>query len=423
MAPLEPWEKVLVDLEAFGEDKHSSLSCTDCHGGDDALDKEAAHTDMVSDPSAGGGQCVMCHSEVTDTFETSLHATQAGYWTAIDARSTPEDHPPLEEMFGNHCAGCHTTCGDCHVSQPNSVGGGLIEGHVFNQKPSMTRNCTACHGSRVGSEYLGKHEDIKADVHFRQGRMNCVDCHTGTELHGAYTTPEGELPLHRYDGAQLPNCRDCHETVGATDDVIQMHQMHSENLSCQTCHSVSYTSCDGCHVAVSEDTGNPFFRTEGTYLSFLIGQNPLQNDERPYDFVPVRHIPVAPTSYEFYGDDLLSNFDALPTWAYATPHNIQLNTPQNESCEACHGNPEFFLTEDKVAASEINANQNVIVLSPPPALGDITTSASLALPATHSNFSDDCLACHLSGVENVPQPPADHAGYTNEDCGKCHKQP
>ena len=423
MAPLEPWEKVLVDLVAFGEDKHSNMSCTGCHGGADTLDKEAAHADMVSDPSAGGEQCTACHSDVTATFETSLHATQEGYWTAIDARSTPEDHPELEEMFGNHCASCHTTCGDCHVSQPNSVGGGLIEGHVFNQTPSMTRNCTACHGSRVGSEYLGKHEDIKADVHFRQGRMNCVDCHTGTEMHGAYTTPDGELPAHRYDGTQMPNCRDCHPTVIAGEDGVQMHQMHSENLSCQTCHSVSYTSCDGCHVALSEETGNPFFRTEGTYLNFLIGRNPLQNDERPYDFVPVRHIPVAPTSYEFYGEDLLSNFDALPTWAHATPHNIQLNTPQNETCEACHGSPEFFLTEDKVAPEEIAANQDVIVASPPSAVGDMASAASLTLPKTHNSFSDDCLTCHLSGVENVPVPPADHADYTNDDCGRCHKLP
>ena len=420
---MEPWEKVLVDLEAYGEDKHSSMSCTDCHAGEDNIDKETAHTELVSDPSAGGGQCSECHSDVTEPFESSLHATQEGYWTAINARSTLEDHPALEEMFGNHCASCHTTCGDCHVSQPNSVGGGLIEGHVFNETPSMSRNCTACHGSRVGSEYLGKHEDIKADVHFRQGRMNCVDCHTGTEMHGDYTTPEGELPEQRYDGAQLPNCRDCHLAVGAEVDGVQMHQMHSENLSCQTCHSVSYTSCDGCHVAVSEDSGNPFFRTEGTYLTFLIGRNPLQNDERPYEFVPVRHIPVSPASYEYYGEDLLSNFDGLPTWAYATPHNIQLNTPQNASCEACHGSPDFFLTEDKVNPGEITANQNVIVVSPPPALGNLASMAVITLPDTHTNFSDDCLSCHLSGVESVPQPPADHAGYTNEDCGKCHKLP
>jgi thiosulfate/3-mercaptopyruvate sulfurtransferase len=207
------------------------------------------------------------------------------------------------------------------------------------------------------------------------------------------------------------------------DEGIQMHQMHGDNLSCQVCHSVSYTSCDGCHVAVSEDTGNPFFRTEGSNLTFLIGRNPLQSEERPYDYVPLRHIPVATTSYDYYGDDLLSNFDALPTWAYATPHNIQRNTPQNETCETCHGTTEFFLTADKVLAEELTANQGVIVQAPPPALGEMSISAQRTLPETHRKFSEDCLACHLSGVENVPLPPSDHAGYTNENCGKCHNLP
>jgi hypothetical protein len=57
-----------------------------------------------------------------------------------------------------------------------SVGGGFIQRASFEKTPPMTRTCTACHGSRVGNEYLGKNEDIPGDVHFRQGRMNCVAC-------------------------------------------------------------------------------------------------------------------------------------------------------------------------------------------------------------------------------------------------------
>ena len=240
----------------------------------------------------------------------------------------------------------------------------------------MTRNCTACHGSRVGAEYLGKHEDMPGDVHFRQGRMNCVDCHTGMDMHDStnactecHTTPEeAELlnNMDRYSGAQIPSCESCHEEIGASGDANPQHLLHQEKLSCQVCHSISYTSCDGCHVAVSEDTGNPFFSTEGAYLNFLIGQNPDPNYHRPYEYVPVRHIPVDTESYAFYGEDMLSNFDAKPTWAYATPHNIQRNTPQNESCKACHGNAEIFLTADKVSPEELQANQGVIINEVPP---------------------------------------------------------
>jgi hypothetical protein len=75
----------------------------------------------------------------------------------------------------------------------------------------------------------------------------------------------------------------------------------------------------------------------------------------------VRHVPVARDSFAYYGADLLPNFDALPTWKYATPHNIQRITPQNEACGGCHGNAELFLTTDDVALDERKANENVIV--------------------------------------------------------------
>ena len=427
MAPLEPWEKVLVDDETYMETIHGTISCTTCHAGENDSDKAVAHTGMISRPSEEPGTaCGSCHAEVSEVYPESLHASQAGYWTTIDARNVPEDHAALETMFGNHCASCHTSCGDCHVSQPASVGGGLIDGHNFNATPSLTRNCTACHGSRVGNEYMGKHEDIKADVHFRQGRMKCTDCHTAAEMHGDYANIEGfttDDPMHRYEGGQEPMCTQCHETIGAADDAIQMHQMHGDKLSCQVCHSESYSSCDGCHVQTSEETGNAYFSTEGTYLTFFIGKNPLKSDERPYEYVTVRHIPVAPTSYSFYTGAEMANFDALPTWAYATPHNIQRETPQNVSCEACHGNAEIFLTADKVAESELTANQGVIVEQVPLPI-DQLMAAIKPQPADHANYTSAmCLTCHTSGAEDTPQIPAGHEGYDPESCSTCHAAP
>src|SRR5690606_33419685 len=67
-------------------------------------------------------------------------------------------------------------------------------------------------------------------------------------------------------------------------------------------------------------------------------------------------------SFSAYGEDLLPNFLNRPTWTYGTPHNIQRNTPQTESCTSCHGNEDVFLTADKVVEAERDgANLNVIV--------------------------------------------------------------
>lgn len=388
MAPLEPWEKVLVDGELFPAEVHGQVACADCHAGQNTPDKFEAHVGLIENPSENPVEsCGECHPDVVATHDNNLHSSLAGYWTVLDARTLPEDHETIEGMFSNHCSTCHATCGECHVSQPNLVGGGLIEGHLFNETPSMTRNCTACHGSRVGNEYLGKHEDLRPDVHFSQGRMSCVDCHSGHEMHGApedcadcHTGPEAQQVApadHRYDGVQTPRCETCHVTVAIGQDDIEMHQEHAGDLSCQVCHSVSYTSCDGCHVQISETTGNPFYATDGSYFTFMIGKNPLESYDRPYEYVTLRHVPVAGDSFAYYGEDLLANFNALPTWTYTTPHNIQRNTPQTESCDACHGNADLFLTVDKVYPEEVEANLPVIVDSIPVPILEITSTTTI----------------------------------------------
>ena len=366
MPPLEAWEKVLVDYEAYSETQHALLSCIDCHEGVDDPEKEIAHEGLRHDPSLEVDiACARCHPEESALQENNLHFSLRGYDTSLNARSTEDAHPALEEMSSYHCDNCHASCGQCHVSQPKSVGGGLLEGHVYKKTPPMTRTCTACHGSRVGNEYLGKNEGYLADVHFRQARFVCADCHDNDEMHGMYN----QEAAHRYDGEERPTCENCHEEVASGASGGPQHTIHANKISCQVCHSVTYKSCDGCHTK-RNDEDVPYFETEGSYMTFFIGKNTLQNAERPYEYVPVRHVPITPTSFEFYGENLLSNFDAAPTWRYTTPHNIQLETPQNSSCAACHGNADIFLTADKVAPEELEANRDVIVDVVPPLIGE-----------------------------------------------------
>lgn len=369
---LEPWEKVLVDAEGFIPTVHGQFPCTSCHGGVQSEDKETAHSGLIQNPSQGPEVvCGQCHPDVAGVFQHSLHSTVQGFWTKLTARSRPQNHPALEEAFNDNCQSCHNTCGDCHVSQPRSVGGGLLEGHLFQRNPPMDTSCNSCHGSLVGAEFFGGHDDLPADVHVRQGEMDCMDCHSSNELHGepadcdtCHPGPEGSSvppPNHRYDDVQNPRCEACHTVVATGQDEVIMHQVHGGNLSCQVCHSVAYTNCEGCHVGEGSD-----YELDASYTAFLIGRNPIQTYERPYRFVPVRHVPVAADTFDAYGPNLLPNFDARETWTYSTPHNIQLSTPQTDSCNACHGNPDLFLTADKVAAEELEANRNVIVEEIPP---------------------------------------------------------
>jgi hypothetical protein len=176
-------------------------------------------------------------------------------------------------------------------------------------------------------------------------------------------------------------------------------------------------------VAISQTSSKPFFETQATYMTFLIGRNPIQSDDRPYEYVPVRHVPAAPTSYEFYGENLLPNFDSLPTWVYAAPHNIQRITPQNRSCDPCHGgSAEIFLTADKIQPGEQAANASVIVQALPAPVELIL--AAPAMPADHiQHVSNSCAACHSEGIREAPVSPASHADYQDGSCTGCHKLP
>ena len=359
MAPMEPWARVWIDALNYEQDIHSYISCIECHGGQDSPEMDVAHSGMVDRPAKEMSTCGDCHTDIAPANANSLHSTLRGYDTVLNARSTPENHPALDEMQANHCASCHTTCGDCHISQPFNVGGGLLKGHTFVRTPPMTQTCTACHGSRVQNEYFGLNEGYPSDVHFRE-RMNCVACHTGDEIHGVGM----EDVNHRYDGAVEPSCESCHQDQIGVGSGIEQHEVHgTEILSCQTCHSVSYTNCTNCHVEQTTD-GVPFFTVESHEMNFMIGKNPIRSAERPYRYVTLRHVPADVNAFSFYGENLQPNFDALPTWAYSTPHNIQRQTPQNQSCESCHTNDSIFLTEDKVAPAERNANRSVITNAP-----------------------------------------------------------
>jgi hypothetical protein len=351
---LEVWEKVFVNNAEFVKDIHGKVGCVICHGGDStAPDKLVAHQGLVADPSEGN--CDTCHKDIAHMNEMSLHTTVSGMKAALEARGgNLEEGSPLHMAFENHCQQCHTSCGQCHVSRPDELGGGLVSEHKFRETPSMQYNCVACHGARVGDEYMGKNTGIPADVHWSQGGMTCNDCHS-QELHSS-----GQTEGTRYQNPNLVKCEDCHKDVWTNTAGNPQHEQHLGDLSCQVCHSVAYKNCYNCHIAVDEE-GIPCRTSDPSEMHFEIGYNPLRSSTRSYKYVVLRHIPDCPDTCDYYGENLLPDYNALPTWKYATPHNIQLKTPQNESCDACHGNRDLFLTEEDVSPAEREANKGVIV--------------------------------------------------------------
>lgn len=366
---MEGWLKVFIggaDGEEFLASIHGRKDCISCHGGaPGVVSKEEAHAGLIVDPSEDmeNGCNAACHSE-TKHYENSVHWTQAGYFAAFRDRAGFDlrDHPELAAGFAQDCSSCHASCGDCHISQPKNVGGGLISAHRVNRTPDMKRNCTACHGSRVGDEYQGLNLYGSPDVHYRSEAMLCVDCHSAEEMHGDNTNPST-----RYAVEAMPQCEDCHSEVSQANSY---HLVHFDELACQACHSQDYKNCNACHVG-DGITGE-------SYAAFKIGRNPIPELRDP-EYVVLRHVPIASDTYANWGQPELDEFAALPSWKYASPHNIRRWTARTqveegmECYESCHGSPNrsdgWFLRAvdlESMTESEREANSHLVVPDGPP---------------------------------------------------------
>lgn len=338
---IEPYDRVALEgagWEDFKKSSHYKIGCVGCHNGVDKTDDKAkAHGgDFVAHPTAklAAEKCASCHAEDVAAHTNSIHKEGWGQKRKVTMRyglagAKEFDLLPAGVKAGYevNCAKCHaSTCGDCHVNRPKAQGGGLMSGHKFAKEPDMLNTCVGCHTSRGGHAYLGVATGTQPDVHLTKAQMKCTGCHDKAEIHGT-----GQFVETRYQYDKLPKCVDCHTGLENKNDY---HSLHYNSFSCQTCHSQEYNNCGSCHI---NGDGARIL----SYQDFKIGINPIPN-VRNGKFSLLRRTLSAPDSWEKYGVAKLPNFDVLPAYNYATPHNIQRWTKRTEvangkSCfDNCH---------------------------------------------------------------------------------------
>jgi hypothetical protein len=337
------------------------IPCADCHGGHPAdPDWKTAHEGLRKDPTFPYAEaaCGECHDEIVSSAPRSLHYTLQPFQRVVEARAgkkDDKDHETLTAAQEKHCRECHASCGQCHVSRPDYVDGGFLNKHNFSKTPPMETTCAACHGGRVYEEYTGLKGKYAADIHYESKKMACTVCHGANQMHA-----DGSKAVNRFDLPERPNCLTCHEAVVEGNANNTAHLIHNDRVACQVCHSQANKNCFSCHVG-TDDKQLPYYKCQATKILFKIGRNPEPSPDRPYDYVVVRHAPADPRLFDHYLKGGLANFDSLPTWKMSTPHNIRRITPQNKSCNNCHGNAALFLSEKDMAQWERKANANVVV--------------------------------------------------------------
>ena len=334
----------------FLASEHGALGCPACHEGDpSAFEKAGAHRGLIKDPSADAERtCSPCHTEITEKYRTSIHATVKGYETVLKKRAGAR-WAELEPVHQESCGGCHATCGHCHISRHPSGGGGLLSGHQFFKRAPADKTCGSCHGGRISPEFYGRHEGQPPDVHFAKAGMDCFGCHSPQEFHGTETPYQDRYPL-----ISKVSCLDCHGDGFKGSSQTVAHNIHGRDLQCQVCHSTLYKGCYECHMGKGSKSG----------LQFKIGKN-LRPD-KPYRYMLLRHIPTVRDSFESRLKDALPDYDLVPNWKGTSPHNIQRVTYRSQTCNGCHGNSRIFLRKEDLLSSDPRANELVVVPSIPP---------------------------------------------------------
>ena len=341
--------------DAFFEDPyHGDMYCDECHGGNpENTNFKTVHrgVDIFPSQPPATGKCAECHSE-PENFGKSLHNSAAGMRESFFKRVNP-DPAVREKMEGAFvtCRGCHASCGECHTKRPAVGGGGFYEGHAFIAAPETEDSCGSCHKS-LYSEFSGQVKGAESDVHFEMG-MDCLECHPSEQLHG-----DGNEYKSMYENQAGPKCINCHEDIYDKDAPNKpVHAAHQGKASCYVCHAQPYNNCFECHL--NKPMGDP--DKVKTEVAFKIGYNNRKSDTHPDKMVTLRHVPVWKKMFEPDIKDALCNFNQQPTWKMTTPHNIRLSTPQNKTCNTCHGQWDLFLLKKDVGSDELDANRQVIV--------------------------------------------------------------
>jgi hypothetical protein len=242
-----------IECHKLELDKPHRLPCTSCHlGNSKSRKKDAAHFELVQQPSHPDNMakaCGSCHADFINNVLHSLHFTlnnstnlfrkafgaKTDIATFIDTSVTDNPNSTLEladDLLRRRCFRCHpyskgddypaitrgTGCASCHLSFTD----GKLLSHTF-QSP-QDNQCLSCHyGNYVGSDYYGRFEhdfndeyrtpyttkekhfrpfgieyhQLKPDIHQIRG-MVCIDCHSGESL------------MKENDNLQNLTCQNCH---------------------------------------------------------------------------------------------------------------------------------------------------------------------------------------------------------------------
>jgi len=248
-----------VDADHIRGSMHRQISCAQCHTG--ASPSHSRPCETVAEKV----DCSICHSEVVETYGTSMHGKLAD--------RGDQDAPQCTDCHGTHGilgrrdpkSPTYPTkvpdlCGDCHHEGGKAArrykgemknitknyamsihGKGLLESGLV-----VTAMCTDCHTAH----HVLPHTDTTSSVNHDNIPKTCAKCHEG--IYEQYRNSIHSSEYISTTGKKLPICSDCHQshTIKRADqDAFRFEIMNQ----CGRCHEdVTETYFETFHGKVSK---------------------------------------------------------------------------------------------------------------------------------------------------------------------------
>ena len=198
---------------------------------------------------------------------------------------------------------------------------------------------------------------IESDPHLSQG---CVACHQGDE--SAQDRAKAHVGLVKRPSDDPTLCGLCHSDIAEN----YSRSLHFTNAgmrngigqrlsasdaksfdtkvfsqSCGSCHA----TCYDCHLGAGA-TSVP---------GLILGNNPRKAGQ----VTTLRHVPNVRDTFASAGI-AQGNFDSLPNYWDAVPHNTKKRSDRTRDCAVCHNEKTHFLKESDLPPGGSEANKKLI---------------------------------------------------------------
>jgi len=235
-----------VDTVEVHDSAHRNTTCASCHTGATPGHQRPCATVVTR------VDCSICHSEVSATYQTSIHGK-------LEARGDP-DAPFCTDCHGRHnirkrqdsksvtfptnvpelCGKCHRdgskaavrfTESQTHILKNYEMsihGKGLLQSGLV-----VTAMCTDCHTAH----HVLPHDDPTSSIYHKNIAETCAKCHNG--IYEQFKTSIHSPTVSKTD-KRLPDCKDCHQshTISRADKLDFRLNIRNQ--------------CGGCHEDVTE---------------------------------------------------------------------------------------------------------------------------------------------------------------------------